>query len=169
MATIRPATERDHARITEIYNHYVEHGAVTFDTKPFTTAERADWFAAFGDTGPHRLLVVEEDGRVEGYAGSMQHRKKAAYDTTVELTIYLAPESEGRGHGRALYAALLAALEGEPVRTLVAGITLPNPASIALHEHFGFREIGVFHEVGTKHGQAWDVVWYERPLRPGAR
>lgn len=104
-------------------------------------------------------------GAVLGYAGTHHFRDKAAYDTTVEATVYLAPEATGRGIGPALYAALFDSLRGEDLRVAVAGITLPNEASVALHERFGFSRAGVMHEVGRKFGQYWDVGWYERTLR----
>jgi len=161
---IRPAREGDLPRLTEIYNHYIVHTAITFDLEPVTAEERRPWLAQFAETGPHRLLVAEEAGAVLGYAGSHQFRTKKAYDTTVETTIYCAPEATGRGIGRALYAALFESLRGEDLRTAVAGITLPNPASVALHERSGFRPAGVMREVGRKFGRFWDVGWWEKRL-----
>lgn len=159
---VRPAVREDLPRLTEIYNHYVVHTPITFDLEPVTADERRPWLAQFAETGPHRLFVAEEAGVVLGYAGSHQFRTKKAYDTTVETTIYCAPEATGRGIGPTLYAALFEALRGEDVRTAVAGITLPNPASIALHERFGFTVAGVMREVGWKFGRFWDVGWYEK-------
>ncbi|MEK7794524.1 MAG: N-acetyltransferase family protein, partial [Candidatus Hydrogenedentota bacterium] len=101
---------------------------------------------------------------VTGYAYTSQFRSKAAYDTTVEMTIYLAPEAVGRGIGSVLYATLFDALRDEDVHLAVAGITLPNEASIALHKKFGFEDVGVYHEVGRKFGKYWDVVWMEKRL-----
>jgi len=101
---------------------------------------------------------------IVGYAGTHQFRTKKAYDTTVEATIYCAPDATGRGVGPALYAALFDALRGEDVRMAVAGTTLPNDASIALHERFGFRRVGELREVGRKFGRYWDVAWYEKRI-----
>ena len=100
---IRPARPEDLPRLTEIYNHYIVHTPITFDIDPVTVEERRSWFAQFAESGPHRLFVAELDGAVVGYAGSHQFRTKRAYDTTVETTIYCAPESTGRGIGGALY------------------------------------------------------------------
>jgi phosphinothricin acetyltransferase len=161
---IRPATNNDLPRLTEIYNHYVVHTPVTFDLEPYTVDQRRPWFAQFSATGCHRLLVAEWDSAVVGYAGTHQFRTKAAYDTTVESTIYCAPESVGAGIGSALYAALFDAIRGEDVRMIIAGVTLPNDASVALHTRFGFVSAGVMHAVGRKFGQYWDVGWYEREL-----
>lgn len=161
--SIRPATIDDLPRLTEIYNHYVVHTAITFDLDPVKVDERRSWFAQFAETGPHRLLVAEEDGVTVGYAGTHQFRARRAYDTTVETTIYCAPEATGRGVGAALYTELFEALRGEDVRMAVAAMTLPNAASAALHKRFGFVPVGVMHAVGRKFGQYWDIAWYERP------
>ena len=162
--SIRPATIADLPRLTEIYNHYIAYTAITFDIDPVTVDERRPWFAQFSETGPHRLLVAGDAGVIAGYAGCHQFRTKKAYNTTVETTIYCAPEATGRGIGPTLYAALFDALLGEDVRMAVAGITVPNDASCALHERFGFRRVGVLREVGRKFGRYWDVAWYERRM-----
>src|SRR5579864_3913562 len=170
---IRPAVRADLPRVTEIYNHYVVHSAITFDVEPYTVERRAAWFEQFAPAGRYRLLVAEqraedaagESGRVIGYAGTTRFRPKAAYDTTVETTIYCAPEAKSKGLGRRLYAELFAAIAGEDINRIVAGYALPNPASAALHARFGFKQIGMFTQVGRKFGRYWDVVWSERPLR----
>lgn len=161
---IRPATLDDLPRITEIYNHYVLHSPVTFDLEPYTVERRLPWYAQFGATGRYRLQVAEEDRRVLGYAGTTRFRPKAAYDTTVETTIYCSVENIRKGLGSMLYAALLEAIAGEDIHRIVAGFTLPNQASQALHERFGFKPVGIFREVGHKFGRYWDVAWTERPL-----
>lgn len=162
---IRPAEPSDLARLTEIYNHYVAHTAITFDIETRTPEERRGWYQDH-TTGPgHRLLVAEEGTNVVGYAGCGTFRAKRAYETTVEATIYLDRAATGRGLGARLYAALFDGLADEDVHRAVAGITLPNPASIALHRRFGFRDVGVFTENGRKLGRYWDVAWLERDLR----
>lgn len=162
---IRPARVSDLPRLTEIYNHYVVSSPATFDLEPKTVAERAEWFAQFAETGRHRLLVAEEDGVIQGYAGSTRFRLKPAYDTTVETTIYCAPEAIGRGVGVRLYNALFEALAAENVHRIVAGYVPPNLASEKLHARLGFRAVGTFTEQGYKFGRYWDVVWMERGLR----
>jgi phosphinothricin acetyltransferase len=163
--TTRTATRTDIPRLTEIYNHYVVNTPVTFDLEPYTIERRMEWFAQFAPTGRHRLLVAEENGIVLGYGGTMRFRAKPAYDTTVETTIYTAPEAVGKGIGKKLYAALFEALASENVHRLVGGFTLPNAGSQKLHEYFGFKNVGVFCEVGYKFGKYWDVQWTERALR----
>ena len=160
--TLRAARIDDLPRLTEIYNHYVVHSPATFDLEPRTLEQRWEWFAQFKETGRHRLLVAEEGGVVLGYAGTMRWRPKPAYDTTVETTIYCAPETMGRGVGARLYAALFEAIAGEDVHRVVAGYVPPNPASAAQHERFGFRPVGTFSEVGYKFGTYWDVCWLEK-------
>jgi phosphinothricin acetyltransferase len=165
-ATMRPAEERDLPRLTDIYNHYVETTAITFDTEPYDVESRRLWFAQFAPRGRYRLFVAEHQGVVLGYAGTTSFRPKHAYDTTVEATVYCAPDAVGRGLGNELFGVLWKALEGEDLRCAIAGITLPNEPSIRLHERFGFRLSGVMHEVGRKLGRYWDVAWYEKRLGP---
>jgi phosphinothricin acetyltransferase len=161
---VRPANRNDLPQLTEIYNHYVLNTAITFDIEPYTVERRAAWFEQFGATGRYRLLVAEENGSVVGYVGTTRFRLKAAYDPTVETTIYCAQGAIGRGIGSRLYSALFEAIAGEDIHRIVAGYTLPNPGSAALHARFGFKSIGVFSENGRKFGRYWDVAWTERPL-----
>ena len=162
---VRPATLEDLPRLTLIYNHYVVNTPVTFDLEPYTVDRRRAWFEQFAATGRHRLLVAESDGLIVGYAGTTRFRPKPAYDTTVETTIYLSSEAGGKGVGSRLYAALFESLANEDIHRIVAGYTMPNPASKALHDRFGFQLVGIFHENGRKFGRYWDVAWSERPLR----
>jgi phosphinothricin acetyltransferase len=166
--TIRPARESDLARLTEIYNYYIINTPITFDLDPVTVEDRRPWFAQFAATGPHRLLVAEDlagdDGTVVGWAGSHQFRTRKAYDTTAETTIYCAPEHTGRGIGPMLYTALFDAIRGEDLHMAIGGITLPNDASVKLHERFGFTLAAHMHEVGRKFGRYWDVGFYEKRL-----
>jgi phosphinothricin acetyltransferase len=159
---IRTAEPGDLARVTAIYNHYVLNTPVTFDVEAYTVERRQAWFAQFDRTGRHRLLVAESNGVVMGYAGTTKFRPKAAYETTVETTIYCAPESSGQGLGERLYAELFERLKGEDIHRFVAGYALPKPASEVLHRRFGFKVVGVFSENGRKFGKYWDVCWTER-------
>jgi|SRR6266853_1576002 len=160
---IRTAQREDLARINEIYNYYVVNTAVTFDVEPYTMERREAWFSQFAPTGRHRLLVGEENKVVIGYTGTTRFRPKAAYETTVEATIYCAPEAVGKGIGKRLYAELFASLKGEDIHRFVAGYALPNVATEALHKRFGFEVVGVFRENVRKFGKYWDVCWVERP------
>ena len=161
---VRVATRADLPRLTEIYNHYVVSTPITFDLEPLTVETRTPWFEEHSDHGRYRLLVAQDGTQVLGYANTHRFRTKAAYDTTVESTIYCAPEGRGRGIGAKLYGELFDAIAGEDINRIVAGITLPNTASLALHQRFGFRRIGTYTEVGRKFGKYWDVAWYQKEI-----
>jgi phosphinothricin acetyltransferase len=160
---IRPARPGDLAALTDLYNHYIVSTPITFDLAPWTIEQRRPWFDAHADTGRHRLLVAEEDGAVVGYACTSPFRPKAAYDTTAETSVYCRAGCTGRGIGTALYRALFDAVRGEDIHRFVAGVTLPNDASVALHTRAGFTQIGLLTEVGRKFGRYWNVAWFERP------
>lgn len=161
---VRPGREDDLEALNAIYNHYVSEAHCTFDLEPLTIESRREWFTHYAETGPHRLFVALEADRVIGFASSSRFRTKRGYDTSVETSIYIAPDATGRGVGARLYAALFDALEGEDLHRAYAGITLPNPPSIALHERFGFKRVAHFTEQGRKFGRYWDVAWFEKPL-----
>ncbi|HXP69723.1 MAG TPA: GNAT family N-acetyltransferase [Candidatus Dormibacteraeota bacterium] len=161
---IRPAVRSDLPRLTEIYNHYVIHTPITFDLAPHTVEARVPWLEQFATSGRHRLLVAEENDVVVGYAGTTRFRNKAAYETSVETTVYCSHDVIGHGIGSRLYAALFEAI-GEDIHRIIGGYTLPNAATLALHERFGFKQVAVFSEAGRKFGRFWDVGFSERPLR----
>ncbi len=166
MATVRPARRSDLARLVAIYNHYVEHSVATFDTDIVSVESRTAWFDTFSDTGPHRLVVACEGDRVLGCASSSPYRAHPAFAETVEFGIYLDPRSRGAGVGSALYRVLLEQLSSEEVRLAVAGIALPNDASVALHRKFGFTDVGVFKEYATKRGVYISSLWLQRRIGP---
>lgn len=162
---VRPGKEADFPAVTALYNRFVLESPATFDVAPFTVEERLEWFGQFASAGGrYRLFVAERDGAFAGYAASVRHKVKPAYETSVETTIYVAPEFTGLGIGRALYEALFASLKGEDVHMALCGVVLPNEASLRLHRSFGFTEIGVFREVGRKFGRFHDVMWFEKRL-----
>ena len=161
---VRPATEDDLEAINDLYNHYVSETHITFDDEPMSMQERREWFSHYATEGRHRLLVAADDGKVIGYASSSRFRPKPGYLTSVETSIYVAPDAVGKGVGSKLYGALFDALEGQDLHRAYAGIALPNPASVALHERFGFKRVAHYSEQGRKFGRYWDVDWFERPL-----
>jgi phosphinothricin acetyltransferase len=128
--------------------------------------QRRQWFEHYHLVGRHQLFVAcgGPGGEPVGYASSSTFRPKAAYETSVETSVYVDPGWTGQGVGRKLYERLFTALAREDVHRAYAGVTLPNPASIALHERFGFTRIGIFSHAGRKMGRFWDVAWYEKPL-----
>jgi len=161
---VRAATLDDLAALNDVYNQYVAETHYTFDIEPMSAEARREWFAHYGTAGRYRVLVAVSDDRVVGYATSSRFRPKPAYETSIETSVYLAPESVGRGAGSRLYEGLFNSLEKEDIHRAYAGIALPNPASIALHERFGFKRVAHFTEQGRKFGRYWDVAWYEKPL-----
>jgi phosphinothricin acetyltransferase len=163
---IRTATLEDLPALVDIYNHYVVETPITFDLQPFTTGTRRAWFDDHAAGGRHQLLVAVDDDSVLGYATTSRWRPKAAYDQTVESSIYCRADAVGRGIGSLLYSALFDALAKEAVHRIVAGATMPNEASVALHRRFGFRQVGVFTSVGYKFGKYWDVAWFEKSGEP---
>jgi len=162
--TIRPAEERDAPALTAIYNHYIATTPITFDVEPWTVDARAAWLRAHANTGRYRIVVADAGGEPVGYASTSRFRDKAAYETSVEASVYCHPEARGQGLGRQLYDALFEAVAGEDIHRILAGITLPNERSMRLHTRCGFTQIGVFTDVGRKFGRYWDVAWFERPL-----
>ncbi|MGD1854916.1 MAG: GNAT family N-acetyltransferase [Leptolyngbyaceae cyanobacterium] len=163
--TIRPAQPSDLAPLTRLYNHYILNTTITFDIEPYTLEQRQElWWCHYEHRGRHRLLVAEQDRHVVGYVTSSQFRSKAAYDTSVETSIYLSPDAQGKGLGTQLYQALFEALAEEDVHRAYAGITLPNPESLALHRKFDFHSVGRYREVGRKFDRYWDVEWFEKAL-----
>ncbi|MGH2829213.1 MAG: GNAT family N-acetyltransferase [Actinomycetota bacterium] len=162
---IRPAADADLPPLTALYNHYVRTSPATFDVDEFTVESRREWFGHYAPAGRHRLLVaVDEDGGIAGYATSSRYRPKAAYESSVETSVYVAHSATGQGVGTALYTALFDALAGLDVHRAFAGVTLPNDASVALHHRFGFRRVALFTEQGRKFGRYWDVAWFEKAL-----
>jgi phosphinothricin acetyltransferase len=161
---VRPATAGDLSSMNDIYNQYVAETHYTFDVEPMSTDARREWFRHYGPDGRYRVVVAVSEGRVIGYASSSRFRAKPAYETSIETSVYLAPESVGRGAGTRLYEALFKLLESEDVHRAYAGIALPNPASIALHERFEFKRVVHFTEQGRKFGRDWDVGWYEKAV-----
>lgn len=162
---VRDATERDLPAVAAIYTHYVLRTTLTFNTQVRTPRE---WVARFQDAvvdGPYDLKVAEIDGAVVGYVETLQFRPKPAYDSSVELSVYVAPDATGAGLGRALYERMLAQLElDERFHRAYAIIALPNEGSIAFHERMGFVHRGTLSEAGCKFGRYLDVAYYERTL-----
>lgn len=166
VGVIRPATEDDLHAINDLYNHYVLESHYTFDDQPLTMDARREWFSHYAATGRHRVFVAVEDDKTTGFATSSRYRPKPGYLTTVETSVYLAPDATGKGIGTQLYETLFKSLEGEDLHRALAGIALPNPQSIGLHEKFGFKRVALYTEQGRKFGRYWDVAWFEKPLEP---
>ena len=166
--SIRRARPDDLSDLTSIYNYYIESTPTTFDLVPFSVEERRAWLEGFAEAGPYQIFVATKDlegsETAVGYACSHRFRPKAAYAPSVEASVYCDPSVVGKGIGSALYTELFAALAQEPVHRAYAGITLPNAASVALHEAMGFEPLATYSEVGFKMDRYWDVLWLEKKL-----
>ena len=148
--TIRKSVESDLPALLDIYNHEVEHGVATFDLKPLTLEERAVWFYEHNKEN-HPLITAELDGKPVGYASLSSFSSKAAYHSTVELSIYVAPDCRGHRIGTLLMEAILNLAKEDPETHLVVSlITGVNEPSIALHKKYGFKYVGTIHESGKK-------------------
>jgi phosphinothricin acetyltransferase len=164
---ITAGTEDDLPAIVGILNYTVANSVARFETRPASVAERRDWFGQFSATGPYRLLVARDGDQVLGYACSQRYRDHEAFRETVEVSIALEAGSRGRGVGTALYRVLFDGLAPEPsVHVALAGIALPNDASVALHRKHGFTEVGTFREYAIKNGQYISSVWMQRACYP---
>ena len=128
--------------------------------------QRQQWLDGFAGSGRYQCLVVVKGGAVIGWASSHRFRERAAYDTTVETSVYLAPNQTGQGVGRLLYTALFEALKGQDIHRFYGGITQPNAASNRLHERMGFQRVGLVPQVGRKFGRFWDVATDIRAMSP---
>ncbi len=161
---IRRVEPSDLPALLAIYNQYVVHTAVNFDIEPRTLEQRREWLAQFSSIGRYQCFVAVEGEAPVGYTCSMQFKEKAAYATTIETSIYCAPDKVRQGIGRRLYETLFDAIKNEDIHRAFGGITLPNEASVRLHERMGFRHIGIYGEVGRKFGKYWDVGLYLRSM-----
>ena len=161
---IRVAQLDDAADILAIYAPYCTSSNVTFETSPPTIEEMVDRISRIATTYP--WLVAEADGRVVGYVYATRFRERVAYRWTVEVAVYIASSHKRCGLAQALYTSLFSILRTQGFSKVVAGITVPNPASVALHERMGFHPTGFFPGVGHKDGEWLDVGWWQLELQP---
>ena len=155
--TVRRAEEGDVAAITAIYNHYVESSIATFEETPVTPAEivrrmtttRTGWW------------VAEREDQLLGYAYADDFKSRSAYRYSLEVSVYLHHDSQGAGAGTALYERLFEEMRTDGYHLAIAGISLPNAASVALHEKFGMEKVAHFYEVGYKLGKWIDVGYWQ--------
>lgn len=167
---LRVATPDDAAGVRAIYAPYVESTAITFEVETPTTPQLGERIRSGLETYPW-LVCEGEDGDLLGYAAASALRSKAAFQWSVELSIYVDRDSRGDGVGSALYTALLDMLAEQGFANAYVAITLPNEASVGFHERMGFEPVGTFPGVGHKHGEWHDVQWWattlgERPADP---
>jgi L-amino acid N-acyltransferase YncA len=159
---VRGATLADANACAAIYAPYVTDTAISFEAVPPTAEEMAARISAASRS--HAWLVLEDRGRVAGYAYGGPFHTRAAYRWCCEVSVYLEMGRRRTGAGRALYDALFARLVDRGFRTAVAGMTLPNEASVALHRAMGFEAVGTYRRIGWKHDAWHDVAWVQRHL-----
>jgi L-amino acid N-acyltransferase YncA len=162
---IRPARAGDAPAIAALYAPYVEGSMISFELEPPDAAAMARRIAAGGALYPW-LAAEAEDKRLAGYAYASAFRPRPAYRYAVETTLYVRPDLHGRGIGGLLYRPLLEILERQGFVSAFAAISLPNPASVAIHERLGFARAGTYRQVGFKLDLWWDVGLWQRPLAP---
>jgi L-amino acid N-acyltransferase YncA len=161
--TFRFAEEQDAAAIQAIYAPYCESSVVSFETKAPSVEEMGERIRKI--SGQFPWIVGELDRRVLGYAYGCQHRERPAYQWSVDATVYVSPPAQRTGLGRALYTSLFRILALQGYYKVYAGITLPNPGSVGLHEAVGFKPVGIYRGVGYKLGSWHDVGWWQLSLR----
>jgi phosphinothricin acetyltransferase len=154
--------EPDGAGCAEVYAPYVRDTPISFEERPPDAEELARRIELSSRT--HPWLVAEDGAELAGYAYATAHHERAAYRWAADLAVYVAPHRRGEGIGRALYGALIPLLVEQGLRIVCAGISLPNDASVALHESFGMELVGVYRRIGWKAGAWYDVGWWQREL-----
>lgn len=158
---VRKATLDDAGQIAEIYEPIVLETSISFELEPVSGVDMADRIASAKDP----WLVFDADGVVAGYAYASEFRSRPAYSLSRESSVYVHPGYQRSGVARTLMAVLLEELASRGVRMVIAGVTLPNPGSVALHESLGFVHVGTFHEVGRKFDRWHDVGFWEKRLQ----
>lgn len=159
---IRPARPEDAAALLAIYAPYVTDTAITFETQVPSVAEFEGRIRQTLEKFPY--LVAEVDGQPVGYAYASTYYARAAYDWTVECSVYIAQDRRGQGIGKALYEQLERELQAAGFKNFLACIALPNPASIALHKKLGYEQVAHFKKVGYKFEKWHDIVWLQKSL-----
>ena len=165
MTALRIVTAGDAAGIAAIYAPIVQRTTISFEVAAPDAAEIARRIAAGEEQWP---WLIASNGSVLGYAYAAQHRARAAYRWSVDVSVYVAEQGRRGGIGRRLYQGLFAILRAQRYYNAFAGITLPNEASIGLHRALGFEPVGVYRNVGYKFGAWHDTAWWQRTLRPPA-
>lgn len=162
---VRSATPADASACAAIYAPYVTDTVITFETVPPRAAEMAERIATA--LRSHAWVVYEQEGKVVGYAYGGVFNSRAAYRWSCEVSVYVELGRRRTGTGGALYSDLFARLAKRGLRTAVAGMALPNDASVGLHRAMGFEPVGTYRRIGWKHDAWHDVAWMQRPLPAG--
>jgi len=162
---IRAVRPDDAAGINAVYNPVILQSPATFETVPIDLEARRSWIGERMSNRRWPAFVAEDNsGTVAGFANAAAFDPRAAYETSVKVSVFVAPTAQQQGVGAGLYAALFNALSREDIHRAYALIVSPNPASVALHERFGFRHVSTLDEVGRKFGRYYSVMWFEKRL-----
>lgn len=161
---IRAARPADAEGLNRIYNPFILETAATFETAAITEGERRRWIEERLSNPRCPAVVADDDAGIAGFANASPFDPRAAYETSVKVSVFVAPEAQGRGVGADLYGALFSALADADLHRAYALIVAPNPASVALHRRFGFTHVSTLDEVGRKFGRYYSVMWFEKRL-----
>lgn len=156
---LRNAVIDDALEICKIYNYYIENTIISFEEVPVSVEEMKNRIREVTEKYP--WLVCEKNGSIAGYAYASKWKDRTAYRYSAESSIYLAQDAVGQGIGNKLYKALISRISGMSIHSVIGGIALPNPASVALHEKLGFKKVACFKEIGRKFSQWIDVGYWE--------
>ncbi len=159
---LRPATLGDADGVNAVYNPFIVSSPATFETREHRTEEREIWISEHQGDPRHPVWVATLGDEVCGFASASAFDPRGAYETSVKTSVFVDPAAGGRGVGKKLYEALFNDLTSADVHRAYALIVAPNPASVALHEDFGFIHVSTLSEVGRKFGRYYDVMWFEK-------
>ncbi len=162
---IRRAQAADAAGINGVYNPFIRDSAATFETAAISEADRRRWLESLAQSPRHPVFVAEQrNGNICGFANAAAFDPRGGYATSIKTSVFVDPASQGQGVARRLYGALFGAIADADLHRAYALIVPPNPASVALHQSFGFEHISTLSEVGRKFGRFHDVMWFEKRL-----
>ena len=161
---VRDVQQQDAQAICDIYNHYITHTVITFEESTVNAQDIATRISSVEQSGLPWLVVEDSEGDILGYAYASPWRERFSYRFSVEITVYLSHTHTGKGLGAQLYQALFLKLKATKVHSVIGGITLPNAASVAVHERFGLEKVAHFKEVGYKFEQWLDVGYWQGNL-----
>jgi phosphinothricin acetyltransferase len=164
---IRKATSDDVLAICTIYNYYIEHTAITFETTPVSESEMRQRMDEVFESG-YSFCIGEAEGKIIGYYYTHRWKNRSAYTPTVEESIYLAKDETGKGYGSRMFRHLLTQIDRKVIHVVIACISIPNESSVRLHEKFGFRQVSYMKEIGRKFNQWQDIGHWQLILRPEA-
>lgn len=159
---IRLACSDDAAGMNAVYNPFILKSPATFETEPIGEPQRRRWIEVRLANPRWPVCVAEDSGAIIGFANASPFDERAAYETSIKVSVFIVPEGQGQGIGCRLYETLFAAVAKADVHRAYALIVAPNPASVKLHERFGFRHVSTLDEVGRKFGRYYSVMWFEK-------